>query len=210
MNAKRELRRSRASGPSYARRTFLGRSLAALPALSLLTGCMEAGVASSPPELEGELALRVAAAQSVVGLRERVRRWRLALARVAAANRHDLARLMEEYASGAELVINGHPVTDRERIRQTLANFGLSAAPGSLQGTQLAMDQFYWTDEESLIYGRMSGQHVGAIAGFPGTQRSVSVDFAAFHRYDRHNRLVSERFTLNLGALNAELVFPGA
>ena len=210
MDAKRESKRVEERGVSWARRTFLAHSLAALPALSFLAGCTEADTEAMAQELEGEPLLQVGAQDGVVGPRERARRWRLALARISAANRHDLARLMEEYASGAEFVINGHALTQRERVRQALTTYGLSATAGSLADTRLLLDQFYWTDEESVIYGRMSGRHVGALAGFPGTQRSVSIDFAAFHRYDRRNKLVSERFTLNLGALNPALVFPGA
>ena len=210
MDAKRESKRVEERGPSRARRTFLAHSLAALPALSLLGGCMEVGAEATPQEIEEALALRVGAQDGVVGPRERARRWRLAFARIAAANRHDLARIMEEYASGAELVINGRALTQRERIRQTLVTFGLAAAAGSLSDTQLTTDQFFWTDEESLIYGRMSGRHVGVLAGFPGTQRSVSIDSAVFHRYDRRSKLVSERFVLNLGALSPDLMLPGA
>lgn len=205
----------------HARRSFLLGSMAALPVLSWLGGCAdqaagadsESASSTDLPSAEHQAHGHAADAGAhehtgETSAHERAHLLQLTRARASAANRHDLERLMAGYASGAELVINGERITDPRAIRESLAHLGFARAGASLSRAKLSAERTVFTDQEVLVYGRLTGSHVGVLAGFSPTGREVTLEVAAFYRFNPASQLVSERLTVNFGMLNPSLVLP--
>lgn len=179
------------------RRTFLTRTLAAGSALLWLPGCAD--------DHEGDVEDAHGPSNSLLRRQEEraaelASRKKLALERVAQANDHDLTALVSAYTRDAELVVNGVQLTGGA-IRPVLEELGFGTQPGGLANARVTTDAEFLTEEEILHRGRLTGKHVGTLLGFPPLGKDVTIYFAAFRRFTRDERLVSERLTLNLGVL---------
>lgn len=183
------------------RRTFLLGTLATGSAMALLPGCVdEAAGADRRGDDPGALP------RADVADGDDLAAWqRLARQRVKHANAHDLTALMSSYSSDAELVLNGVRLTG-SAIRPQLEQLGLGGSGGGLADVRLLTDAEFFTEDEILHRGRLTGKHVAPLFGFPPLARDVALHFAVFRRFTRDERLVSERLTLNLGVLNPSLV----
>ena len=73
--------------------------------------------------------------------------------------------------------------------------------PGSFSGVRAVIDAEHYTDEETVLEGRMSGKHSHEFFGYPPTERDVELPFVAFYRFDNNGKLSSERIVMNLGPL---------
>ncbi len=134
---------------------------------------------------------------------ERERRRALVLEHYAAENEHDLERIMDTFAKDAVMHYNHQPFSSVEEIRRVHGYVGMSAAPGAVSGLQHIIDEEHFTDDETVIEGRLCGKHMKDFLGFEPSNRDVELPFVAFYRFDDDGKLTSERVVMNLGPLKA-------
>ncbi len=134
---------------------------------------------------------------------ERERRRALVLEHYAAENEHDLERIMDTFAKDAVMHYNHQPFSSDEAIRRVHGYVGMSAAPGAVSGLQHIIDEEHFTDDETVIEGRLCGKHTKEFLGFEPSDRDVELPFVAFYRFDDDGKLTSERVVMNLGPLKA-------
>ena len=133
--------------------------------------------------------------------RERARRRALLHAHYAAENRHDLDGIMATFSARGEMLYNHQSFATDETIRWAHGYIGMSAAPGAFGGLRAIIDREHFTDEETVVEGRLLGAHGGEFLGFRPTGRDVELPFVAFYRFDDDGKLSSERVVMNLGPL---------
>jgi hypothetical protein len=133
--------------------------------------------------------------------RERERRRRLVRAHYGAENDHDLERIMATFSSNAEMQYNHQSFPSDETIRWAHGYIGMTAAPGAFSDVRAVIDHEHFTDEETVIEGRLFGKHSNEFLGFAPTACDVELPFVAFYRFDAHGKLTSERVVMNLGPL---------
>jgi len=142
--------------------------------------------------------------------RDRERWRRLVRAHVAAENAHDLDAIMATFAEHAIGQINDEDSTTHEAIAGLHAFFGLSAAPGVLSDLQVIHEREHFTDEEIVYEGRFHGVFTGAMPNFPPpTGLPVDLPYIVLYRFDRDDKLVSERARINFAPLFAGAAAPG-
>jgi len=134
---------------------------------------------------------------------ERARRRALVHAHYAAENAHDLERVMTTFSSDAEMLYNHQSFATDETIRWAHGYIGMTAAPGAFHGLRAVIDHEHFTDDETVVEGRLTGKHSGEFLGFAPTERDVELPFVAFYRFDAAGKLTSERVVMNLGPLGA-------
>lgn len=133
---------------------------------------------------------------------ERARRRKLLHAHYAAENRHDLEGIMATFSKDGEMHYNRQSFPTDETIRWAHGYIGMSEAPGAFDGLRAVIDEEHFTDEETVVEGRLLGRHGNEFLGFAPTGRDVELPFVAFYRFDAEGRLVSERVVMNLGPLH--------
>jgi hypothetical protein len=134
--------------------------------------------------------------------RERERRRALVRAHYAAENDHDLERIMATFSKDGVMLYNRQSFPGDETIRWAHGYMGMSAAPGAFAGLRAVIDEEHFTDAETVIEGRVCGNHSREFLGFAPTQRDVELPFVAFYRFDAQGKLTSERVVMNLGPLH--------
>ncbi len=132
---------------------------------------------------------------------ERDRRRALLEEHYAAENDHDLDRIMDTFADDAVMHYNRLRLEDDEAIRGAHTLIGKSASPGALSGLRNIIDAEHYTNEETVVEGRMFGKHSNEFLGFAPTERDVELPFIAFYRFDNNDKLTSERIVMNLAPL---------
>ena len=133
--------------------------------------------------------------------REQERRRALIKEHYAAENDHDLDRIMDTFADDAVMHYNRLPFEGDEGIRGAHILIGMSASPGAISGLSHVIDEEHYTDEETVVEGRLCGKHSNEFLGFAPTERDVELPFVAFYRFDNNGKLTSERIVMNLGPL---------
>ncbi len=88
-----------------------------------------------------------------------------------------------------------------EEIRWAHGYIGMSAAPGALSGLKATIDEEHFTDDETVIEGRLCGKHAKEFMGFEPSGSDVELPFIAFYRFNDEGKLTSERVVMNLGPL---------
>ena len=136
-----------------------------------------------------------------IDAREQERRRALIKEHYAAENDHDLDRIMDTFADDAVMHYNHLPFEGDERIRGAHVLMGMSASPGAFSGVRAIIDEEHYTDEETVVEGRMFGKHANEFLGYTPTERDVELPFVAFYRFDNNGKLTSERIVMNLGPL---------
>ncbi len=134
--------------------------------------------------------------------RERERRRALVHAHYTAENDHDLERIMDTFAKDGVMLINRQSFPGSEEIRLAHVYIGMSASSGALRGLRVIIDEEHFTDDETVIEGRVCGRHASEFFGFSPTDRDVELPFVAFYRFDENGKLTSERVVMNLGPLH--------
>jgi len=132
---------------------------------------------------------------------ERARRRALVHAHYAAENRHDLDGIMCTFSGTAEMLYNRQSFATDETIRWAHGYIGMTAEPGAFTRLQAIIDHEHFTDEETVVEGRLLGMHDREFLGFQPTAREVELPFVAFYRFDADGKLESERVVMNLGPL---------
>ena len=135
--------------------------------------------------------------------RERQRRRALLHAHYAAENAHDLDRIMKTFSPDGVMLYNHQEFPSDEHIRWAHGYIGMTAAPGAFAGLETIIDREHFTDEETVVEGRLCGKHDNEFLGFAPTGRDVVLPFVAFYRFDAGGKLTSERVVMNLGPLHA-------
>jgi SnoaL-like protein len=133
--------------------------------------------------------------------RERARRHALVRAHYAAENAHDLERIMKTFSPDGVMLYNRQEFPSDDTIRWAHGYIGMSAAPGAFHGLAATIDAEHFTDEETVIEGRITGRHTSEFLGFAPTGRDIELPFVAFYRFDGGGKLTSERVVMNLGPL---------
>jgi hypothetical protein len=133
--------------------------------------------------------------------RERERRRALVRAHYAAENDHDLERIMRTFSPDGVMLYNRQEFPSDETIRWAHGYIGMSAAPGAFGGLRAIIDEEHFTDDETVVEGRVCGRHASEFLGFPPSGRDVELPFVAFYRFDAKGKLTSERVVMNLGPL---------
>ena len=133
--------------------------------------------------------------------RERARRHALVRAHYAAENDHDLERIMKTFSPDGVMLYNRREFPSDDTIRWAHGYIGMSAAPGAFNGLVATIDAEHFTDEETVIEGRITGRHTSEFLGFAPTGRDIELPFVAFYRFDGGGKLTSERVVMNLGPL---------
>ena len=136
-----------------------------------------------------------------IDAREQQRRRALIKEHYAAENDHDLDRIMDTFADDAVMQYNHLPFQGDEGIREAHILIGMSASPGAFSGFRFIIDEEHYTEEETVVEGRMFGKHSNEFLGFAATERDVELPFVAFYRFDDNGKLTSERVVMNLGPL---------
>ncbi len=136
-----------------------------------------------------------------IDAREQERRRTLIKEHYAAENDHDLDRLMDTFADDGVMHYNHLPFEGDEGIRGAHILIGMSASPGAFSSVRAIIDEEHYTDEETVVEGRMCGKHSNEFFGFAPTERDVELPFVAFYRFDNTGKLTSERIVMNLGPL---------
>ena len=136
-----------------------------------------------------------------IDTREQERRRALIKEHYDAENDHDLDRIMDTFADDAVMCYNRLRLEDDEAIRGAHILVGMSASPGAFSGFRHTIDAEHYTDEETVVEGRMFGKHSNEFLGFAPTERDVELPFVAFYRFDNNGKLTSERVVMNLGPL---------
>jgi hypothetical protein len=134
---------------------------------------------------------------------ERSRRRKLLHAHYAAENNHDLAGIMATFSKQAEMQYNRQSFPTDETIRWAHAYIGMTEAPGAFSSLRAIIDYEHFTDEETVVEGRLLGKHSSEFLGFAPTDRDIELPFVAFYRFDAEGKLTSERVVMNLGPLHA-------
>src|SRR5262249_23310967 len=91
--------------------------------------------------------------------RERARRRALLHTHYAAENRHDLDGIMATFSARGEMMYNHQSFATDETIRWAHGYIGMSAAPGAFGGLRAIIDREHFTDEETVVEGRLLGAH---------------------------------------------------
>jgi hypothetical protein len=195
-----------ASDARRARRRFVLGSLLALPAAALATSCaseaeaeaaeVDQSLAHSRPDDQG----RSCALPAGV-MRERLRWRRLLDVHMGSENAHDLPGVMATFSDQGEMIFNRLPFLDAPSIAAGHVLFGMSQGPGALVDTQVIPEREYYTDDSVIVEGRVVAKHVGDVLGFVGTGALVDMPYTAIYRFDRDDKLVSERIVMNWQAL---------
>lgn len=133
--------------------------------------------------------------------RERERRRALVRAHYAAENAHDLEAIMATFSPDGEMQYNRQSFPSDETIRWAHGYIGMSAADGAFAALRAVVDREHFTDDETVVEGRLLGRHRGEFLGHPPTDRDVELPFVAFYRFDGDGKLSSERIVMNLGPL---------
>jgi hypothetical protein len=136
-----------------------------------------------------------------IDAREQERRRSLIKEHYAAENDHDLDRIMDTFADDAVMHYNHQAFEDDREIRGAHILIGMSASPGAFGGLRAIIDNEHYTDEETVVEGRMLGKHANEFFGFAPTEGNVELPFVAFYRFDNSGKLTSERIVMNLGPL---------
>jgi hypothetical protein len=132
---------------------------------------------------------------------ERSRRRKLLHAHYAAENRHDLEGIMATFSTDAEMQYNRQSFPTDETIRWAHGYIGMASSPGAFSGLRAIIDHEHFTDEETVVEGRLLGKHSSEFLGFAPTDRDIELPFVAFYRFDAEGKLTSERVVMNLGPL---------
>jgi hypothetical protein len=133
---------------------------------------------------------------------ERDRRRRLLHAHYAAENRHDLEGIMATFSESAEMQYNRQSFPSDETIRWAHGYIGMTEAAGAFSRLRAIIDHEHFTDEETVVEGRLLGKHSNEFLGFAPTDRDIELPFVAFYRFDADGKLTSERVVMNLGPLH--------
>ena len=136
-----------------------------------------------------------------IDAREQERRRALIEEHYAAENDHDLDRIMDTFADDCVMQYNHLPFQGDEGIRGAHILLGMSSSPGAFSGLRHIIDEEHYTDEETVVEGRLVGKHSNEFLGFAATERDVELPFVAFYRFDDNGKLTSERVVMNLGPL---------
>ena len=136
-----------------------------------------------------------------IDAREQERRRALIEEHYAAENDHDLDRIMDTFADDCVMQYNQLPFQGDEGIRGAHILMGMSSLPGAFSGLRHIIDEEHYTDEETVVEGRLVGKHSNEFLGFAATERDVELPFVAFYRFDDNGKLTSERVVMNLGPL---------
>jgi hypothetical protein len=136
-----------------------------------------------------------------IDAREQERRRALIKEHYDAENDHDLDRIMDTFADDGVMHYNHLPFEGGELIRGAHILIGMSASPGAFSGLRHIIDEEHYTDEETVVEGRLVGKHSNEFLGFAPTERDVELPFVAFYRFDNNGKLTSERVVMNLGPL---------
>ena len=136
-----------------------------------------------------------------IDAREQERRRALIKEHYAAENDHDLDRIMDTFADDAVMHYNHLPFEGDAGIRGAHILIGMSASAGAFIGYRAVIDEEHYTDEETVVEGRLVGKHSNEFLGFAATGREVELPFVAFYRFDDNGKLTSERVVMNLGPL---------
>ena len=136
-----------------------------------------------------------------IDAKERKRRRALVREHYAAENAHDLERIMDTFADDGVMRYNHLSFEGAERIPVSHTLSGMSASPGGFRGLRAIIDEEHYTDEETVIEGRVCGKHSNEFLGFAPTERDVELPFVAFYRFNDSGKLTSERVVMNLGPL---------
>ena len=132
---------------------------------------------------------------------EKARRRALLKTHYDVENGHDMNGIMATFSPDGEMLYNRIPFTDPQSIRDAHGLLGFSGTDGAFKDIHNNIDAEHFTEDEIIIEGRMSGKHVGEFLGFEATGRNVELPFVAFYRFDKTDKLISERVVMNLGAL---------
>ncbi len=136
-----------------------------------------------------------------IDTKEQARRRALIKEHYAAENDHDVDRIMATFADDGVMHYNHTSFEDDGGIRAAHALIGMTASPGAFSDLRVVIDEEHYTHEETVIEGRVCGNHSSEFFGFAATGRDVELPFVAFYRFDDNDKLTSERVVMNLGPL---------
>ena len=134
---------------------------------------------------------------------DKTRRSALLEAHYAVENDHDMNGIMATFAPESVMLYNRIPFTDPQSIRDAHRLLGLSGTDGAFKDNHNYIDGEHFTEDEIIVEGRLCGKHVRKFQGIEATGRNVELPFVAFYRFDKTDKLISERIVMNLGVLVA-------
>ena len=118
-------------------------------------------------------------------------------------NDHNMNEIMATFSLLGEMLYNRIPFTDPQSIREAHGLLGFSGTDGAFEDIHTYIDAEHFTEGEIIVEGRLCGKHVRKFQGIEATGRNVELPFVAFYRFDKTDKLISERIVMNLGVLVA-------
>ena len=134
---------------------------------------------------------------------EKARRRALLKTHYEVENAYDMDGIMATFSPESVMLYNRIPFADPQSIRHAHDLLGFSGTDGAFKDVHNYIDGEHFTEDEIIVEGRLSGKHVGKFQGIEATGRNVELPFVAFYRFDKTDKLISERVVMNLGALVA-------
>ena len=132
---------------------------------------------------------------------EKTRRRALLKTHYDVENDHDMNGIMATFAPNGEMLFNRIPFKDPQSIRDAHGLLGFSGTDGAFKDIHNYIDAEHFTEDEIIVEVRLCGKHVGEFQGIEATGRNVELPFVTFYRFDKTDKLISERVVMNLGAL---------
>ncbi len=134
---------------------------------------------------------------------EKARRRALLKTHYDVENDHDMNGIMETFSPDGEMIFNRIPFTDPQSIRHAHSLLGFSGTDGAFENIHNYIDREHFTDDETIVEGRLCGKHVREFQGIEATGRNVELPFVTFYHFDKSDKLISERVVMYLGELVA-------
>ena len=123
---------------------------------------------------------------------------------IQAENSHDVNAIMKTFAHNGQLVFNGLPLGDSDRIRALHEELGFGEQ-GGFSDLRVEEMQRYISKEAITLEQVVSGLHTGNWQGIAATGRKIKVAVCTVYKFDEEGKLASENVYFDTGGLLKQL-----
>jgi predicted ester cyclase len=132
------------------------------------------------------------------------RRAQTLAAHLHAENAHDVDGIVDTFAPGGKLILNGESYAGHGLIRRVHENFGF-AAGGAFSDLRVDVKHRHEAGAAIILEQVLSGRHTGVWNGIPPTGKTVDVTVCTVYAFDAEGRLAEERIHFDGARLLAQL-----
>lgn len=112
---------------------------------------------------------------------------------MAAENAHDIDAIMNTFSLTTTGEINGVLLPTYDAVRALHVVGGFTVTPGALEGLTVVPESEWFTQDEVVIEGWLTGRHVKEFLGLGPTNQMVRLRYTAIYLFDDDDKLASER-----------------